>query len=119
MNVLVFGNIDLLNDSEAIKFAKTQVIENVSFQIINPNEDIPVFQNTQECLYILDVIQGITSVKVIDEKNLPKIILSPRNSAHDYDLAFQLKYLIKIGKISKFKIIGLPYAQKIDYSSIH
>ena len=48
-----------------------------------------------------------------------RIVLPPRNSVHDFDLGFQLKYLKKLGKLGKVTIIGLPQTGEIDYDSIH
>ena len=53
-----------------------------------------------------------------DEVGKGSIVLPPRNSVHDFDLGFQLKYLKKLGKLGKVTIIGLPQSGNVDYDSI-
>jgi hypothetical protein len=37
---------------------------------------------------------------------------------HDFDLAFQLRYLKKLGKLGEVTIIGIPQEGEIDYLRI-
>lgn len=115
MNVYVFGNRDVPGDEVAFRVAKNinGKIDGIDFVNVSPNEDLPF--NKEKGLVLLDVIEGIKSVTVLNEKNLDKLVLSKSVTAHDYDLGFQLKYLKKLGKISKLTIIGLPQKGKIDY----
>lgn len=118
MKILVFGNPDERQDNLALKVSeKLRDLTHISFQVISPNSDIPLPENMD--LYIIDTVMGIDKVTLITEKDLENIILSPRTTAHDYDLGFQLKYLTKIGKIKKIFIIGLPINGKVDYDLIH
>ncbi len=133
----VFGNPDVERDSLAIGVAKrlaaplrsTEVDSRTSrgakideeilsilakhwggktieWEFVKPNEDLP-FVGEEEVV-ILDVIEGINKVTVLTEKDLDKLVLPPRSSAHEYDLGFQLCYLKKLGKIKRVRIIGLP-----------
>lgn len=115
MKVYIFGNQDLEIDNKAFKVAEKLggKVNGVEFVTIKPNEDLP-FAGEREVV-IMDTIYGLSEIKVINEKNLDKFELSPRNSVHDFDLGFQLKYLKKLGKLGKVKIIGLPMNGKIDY----
>lgn len=118
MNLLIFGNEDHETDKLAIEVSKRLTpISSVILQIVKPNDDLPI--DSTKSVYILDTVIGIDQVTLITEKDLDKFILSPRNSAHDYDLGFQLKYLLKLGKINEISIIGLPESGNIDYDLIH
>lgn len=119
MKIYVLGNEDISFDNAAIKAAKQ--LENdfkeVNCVFVKPNEDVP-FVNEKNVL-ILDVVSGINKVEYIDDIDVDVFKLSPRYSAHDFDLNFQLRYLKKINKLGKVSIIGLPLGKSPDYSSIH
>jgi len=119
MKVYVFGNCDLEFDNNALKVIEKlgQELNTIEFIEIKPNQDI--FFGDESTVIILDVIEGLKDVQVFDEKHIDKLILSPRNSVHDFDLGFQLKYLKKLGKLKKVKIVGLPMTKDVDYNSIH
>lgn len=115
MKVYVFGNTDVPIDNNAILAAKKleNKIPGVSFVFVQPNEDVP-FVNEKK-IVILDTVQGIGQVELIQGKDIDKLISSPRGSVHDFDLAFQLKYLKKLGKIGEIFIIGLPQLGEVSY----
>ena len=121
MKVYVFGTENLENDSGALQVAKEIMsmvrVDGIEFVIVKPNEDLP-FDDGQN-LVIMDVVEGLTEVKLISDPELEKVVLPPRTTAHDFDLGFQLKYLRKLGKLGQVKIIGLPMTSKIDYNLIH
>ena len=116
MTVYVFGNEDFDLDNRVYELENRikKKIQGIEFMDVKPNEDIP---NKKE-LIILDTVQGIEKVTVIREKDLDKLIFSRSVSAHDFDLGFQLKYLIKLGKLKKVKIIGIPQTGEVDYLRI-
>jgi Ni,Fe-hydrogenase maturation factor len=118
IKVYVFGNQDLKNDNIAIKIAKELYgkIENINFVFVKPNEDLPFIN--EENVIIMDVVEKINDVRIITNSDFNKIILSPRTTAHDFDLGFQLRYLKKIGKLGEITIIGLPQKGKVDYLRI-
>ena len=118
MNIYLFGNQDHQQDSLAFKIAQQvkQQFPNLKFISIKPNEDLP-FEN-QEQVIIMDAVEGIFEITLITEKNIDKIQLPPRFSAHDFDLGFQLKYLQKLDKLKKFIIIGLPMNQRVSFKKI-
>lgn len=115
MKVYVFGNEDLSTDNAAIKFAgkMRDKLKGVEFIRINVNEDLP-FDNKEDVV-ILDTVMGIKQVTLINDEDLSKLVLSKSISAHDYDLAFQIKYLRKLGKLGKVTIVGIPMNSKVDY----
>lgn len=112
MVVLVFGNPDSKLDDRVFEVIKK--FQNINFEIININGDLPVSKN----LIILDTVVNIKNITVFTEKDLNRLTLSPRTTAHDYDLGFQLHYLYKIGKLKKITIIGIPQTGSINYSSL-
>lgn len=117
MRIYVFGNEDLEEDNVAFKVADkiSREFPGIEFIKIKPNQDIN-FDGEQ--VLLMDVVEGIGETTILDEKDLDKITLSPRMSAHDFDLGFQLKYLKKLGKLEKIKTIGLPMKKKINYERI-
>lgn len=121
MKIYVFGNEDLREDNLAFKVVRELGsdfrVKNVEFVTVRLNEDVPFIG--EKNVIIMDIVQGLDGIKVFDEKSFDKIILSPRISAHDFDLSFQLKYLKKLGKLGKITIIGLPQGGDINYNSLH
>jgi Ni,Fe-hydrogenase maturation factor len=118
MKVYVFGNRDIPEDKKAIEVAERleDAIEGVSFVFVGPNEDIP-FAGERHAV-VLDTVNGIRDVALIEGDEIDSLILSPRGSVHDFDLAFQLRYLKKIDKLGKTTIIGVPQQGEVDYSRI-
>jgi len=117
MKVYVFGNEDFAQDNLAFEVADklSNKIDSVSFIKIKPNEDLPFAG--EEFVTILDAVAGIDEVRVIED--VDKFTLAPRSTVHDFDLAYQLKYLKKIGKLKKVVIIGLPMKdEEVDYLRI-
>lgn len=117
-NVYVFGNEDVSFDSGPFAYVDrlTRDFPELHFIRVKPNEDLPFVG--QESVVIFDTMYGISEMQVVTEKDMQKIQLSPRTSVHDFDLAFQLKYLLKIGKLKHIQIIGLPMDQVIDYDQV-
>jgi Ni,Fe-hydrogenase maturation factor len=118
MKVYVFGNEYVPDDSKAIEVAREleDAIEDVSFVFVRPNEDVP-FVNERHVV-ILDTVQGLQDVALVTGDRLDGLILSPRGSVHDFDLAFQLRYLKKLNKLGKVTIVGIPQEGEIDYLRI-
>lgn len=118
MKVYVFGNEDVAEDNLVFKIIKNfkNKVQDINFIIIKPNEDLPFAY--EKDVVIIDTVLGINKIMIFDENNLDDLILSPRTSVHDFDLGFQLKYLKKIGKLERVKIIGLPQQGKIDYEIV-
>ena len=49
---------------------------------------------------------------------IDELISSPRGSVHDFDLAFQLRYLKKLNKLGEVTIIGIPQEGEVDHLRI-
>jgi Ni,Fe-hydrogenase maturation factor len=118
MEVYVFGNEHVAEDKRATDVAGELEgrIEGVSFVFVKPNEDLPFVDERR--VVILDTVQGIQDVALIGGDRIDGLILSPRGSVHDFDLAFQLKYLKKLNKLGEVTIIGIPQEGKVDYLRI-
>ena len=115
MNVYVFGNEYVAEDKRAIEVARELegTIEGISFVFVNPNEDAP-FVNERHVV-ILDTVQGLRDVTLVEGDGIDGLILSPRGSVHDFDLAFQLRYLKKLNRLGKVTIISIPQEGEVDH----
>jgi len=104
MKVFVFGNPDLDFDSFPLRILPRlkKQLPKIDFEIKDPNEEWEV----PEEIIIIDTVAGINKPTVFE--NLENFSAPPRVSAHDFDAYTNLKYLQKLGKIKKIKIIGLP-----------
>ena len=118
MKVYVFGNEDVPEDRKAIEVAERldRAIDRVSFTFVKPNEDVYFVDESH--VVILDTVRGIRDVALIEGDEIGELILSPRGSVHDFDLAFQLRYLRKINKLGDVTIIGVPQEGEVDYFRI-
>ncbi|NMB69736.1 hypothetical protein GYA27_00840 [candidate division WWE3 bacterium] len=123
MKVFVFGNIDVGTDNKPLQFLPRLIKDfpEIHFVEIKPNQDLPFDDETEnaDTFYILDTVEGLSEIRVLDESSVDKLSCSANSSVHDYDLGFQLRYLKKLGKINKIKILGIPMNVDIPYSSFH
>jgi hypothetical protein len=89
MNVYVFGNEYVAEDKRAIEVARELegAIVGISFVFVNPNEDVPFVD--QRLTVILDTVEEIQDVALVEGDRIDGLVLSPRGSVHDFDLAFQ------------------------------
>jgi Ni,Fe-hydrogenase maturation factor len=115
MRVYVFGNAHVADDKRAIEVAGDlqDSIEGISFAFVDPNEDLPF--GGERHVIILDTVQGIQDVTLFEGDIVDRLILSPRGSVHDFDLAFQLRYLKKLNRLREVTIIGIPQVGEVDY----
>ena len=104
MKVFVFGNPDLDFDSFPLRILPRlkKQLPKIDFEIKDPNEEWKV----PEEIIIIDTVAGINNPMVFE--SLESFSAPPRVSMHDFDAYTNLKYLQKLGKIKKIKIIGLP-----------
>lgn len=102
--IFVFGNEDLEMDSLPIKILPRlrEEFPSLDFVVNDPNEEWEV----PEEVWVLDTAVGIKDVTVFD--SLDKFSKPPRVGMHDFDALTNLRYLWKLGKIKKIKIIALP-----------
>ena len=107
MKILVFGNELVKEDSLAVKLIPRlkEQFPDIEFKHIDPCENLEA-EIEKGKLGILDVVQGIKKVIVI--KDIEQIKQDKIYSMHDFDLAFNLKILHKVGKLREVEIIGIP-----------
>jgi hypothetical protein len=115
MNVYLFGNEYVAEDKRAVEVAREleDTIEGISFVFVSPNEDVPFVDEPR--VVILDTVQGLQNVAVVGGNGVDGLLLSPRGSVHDFDLAFQLRYLKKLGKLGEVTVIGIPQKGEVDH----
>jgi Ni,Fe-hydrogenase maturation factor len=115
MKVYVFGNEYVAEDRRAIDVARELegTLDGISFVFVDPNADVP-FVGEQRVV-ILDTVQGTPDVALVEGGGIDELILSPRGSVHDFDLAFQLRYLKKLGKLEEVTLIGIPQEGEVDH----
>ncbi len=105
IKIYIFGNPLLPFDSLPIKLAPrlADALPDFEFIVADPNENLkPVNKE----LVIIDTVEGIDEVVVIDDIN--KIKTETIYSLHDFDLAYNLKLLKKLGELERVKIFGIP-----------
>ena len=123
MKVYVFGNQDYEQDSTAYDVVEIVKLEpwynefELEFINVKPNEDLPFIGEKR--VVILDVVKGISDVKLIMNEDIERLKLHDSSSVHDFDLGFQIMYLKKLKKLGDVFIIGIPFEGRIDYDSIH
>ena len=104
MIIFVFGNLDLAMDSFPLRILPQlrKKFPSIQFEVKDPNEewDVP------EELTIIDTVVGVKKVTIFD--TLEEFTAAPRFSMHDFDALANLRYLKKLGKLKKIKIIGVP-----------
>jgi Ni,Fe-hydrogenase maturation factor len=102
--IFVFGNINLENDSLPLRILPRlrKRFPDINFEIRDPNEEWEV----PDEFIIIDTIIGIKKIRIFE--TLEKFLSAPRVSMHDFDALTNLRYLFKLGKIKKIKIIGIP-----------
>src|SRR5215210_1199106 len=115
MKVYVFGNEYVAEDRRAIEVAKELegTLDGISFVFVDPNADVPFVDERH--VVILDTVQGIPDVALVEGGELEGLILSPRGSVHDFDLAFQLRYLKKLNRLGEVTIISIPQEGEVDH----
>ncbi len=109
--VYIVGNTLASEDSLPIKLLPRlkKLFPQHTFIEIDPNENfVP-----EECSIIIDNVHGIEEVKWFD--TLDEFVITKSVSPHDYDLGFHLQMLKKLGKLKRFKILGIPIqANKVE-----
>jgi Ni,Fe-hydrogenase maturation factor len=111
----IFGNPILDFDNLPLKIAPKleKLFPEINFIITDPSENLKPIDGE---LIIIDTVEGAKSAqggpasgwKVVLIDDVKKLETSKIYSLHDFDLAFNLKLLKKIGKLKKIKIFGVP-----------
>ncbi|MEY2703029.1 MAG: hypothetical protein RLY43_1667 [Bacteroidota bacterium] len=102
--IFVFGNADLEIDNLPLRILPKleEKFPEIDFVLKDPNEEWEV----SEEITILDTAIGIKEVVVFD--SLEKFGKVPTVGMHDFDALTNLRFLTKLGKIKKIKIIAIP-----------
>ena len=105
MKILVFGNPLVKDDSIPLRLLPRLEIKfpNIEFKEIDPTEEL---SEQGKHLIILDSVGEIERVMILD--SIEQLHTNKIYSMHDFDLAYNLKLLKKIGQINSVKIIGVP-----------
>lgn len=120
VKIYVFGNEDteldnkpfVLIDRLRVEKNLQDTINKVEFIKVGLNKDLP-FDNGENVI-LIDTVAGLPEITELTERDLDSISVSNSTSVHDFDLAFQLKYLKKLGKLGTVKIIGIPQDKDIS-----
>lgn len=75
---------------------------NIHFITLDPNEE----WNIPNPFIVIDTVVGLTDIHLF--RSLNEFGTSPTVSMHDFDALFNLRYLAKLGKLQKVRIIGIP-----------
>jgi Ni,Fe-hydrogenase maturation factor len=118
MKFYVFGNAYVAGDGRAVRVARELEgdIDGISFVFVKPNEDLPFVDERH--VVILDTVQGIREVTWLEGDIIDRLILGPLGSVHDFDLAYQLRYLKKLNRLGEVTIIGVPQEGEVDHLRI-
>jgi Ni,Fe-hydrogenase maturation factor len=118
MNVYVFGNEYVAEDKRAIEVARELegAIAGISFVFVSPNENA-LFVNERHVV-ILDTVEGLQDIALVEGDRIDGLIQSPRGSVHEFDLAFQLRYLKKLNMLGEVTIISIPQEGGVDHLRI-
>lgn len=102
--VYIFGNPDLPADSLPLRILPRlrEAFPVVTFVVRDPNEEWEI----PEEFVVIDTVAGIDRVKVFSD--LSAFAAAPRLTMHDFDALANLRYLLKLGKLKRIKIIGVP-----------
>lgn len=102
---LVFGNSEYEQDNAALKIIHklAERFPEHEFVHFDPTEG---FHETE--LYIIDVVRKLKHPVLITEKEIERLKDFPKVSIHDFDLTFNLKLYLMLGKIKTIRLIGIP-----------
>jgi hypothetical protein len=109
MKIFVFGNEDLKEDNLPLRILPQlkKYFPNIDFVLQDPNEEWEIENDSQNSeIVIIDTAVGIKEVTIFD--SLEKFVRPPRIGMHDFDALTNLRFLFKLGKIKKVKIIAIP-----------
>jgi len=108
--IYVFGNPLVKEDSLALKLAESLQgkAKGIEFKAVASLDEVKEREN----LYIMDVAFGLKKAEIIEDLN--KLEAGQPVSAHDFDLAMELKMLKKIGRLGKVRIIAIPAGYELE-----
>ncbi len=104
MKILYFGNYYFKEDRAAID-AVSRIKDKLNLDFIYCRTPESILDYMEDDIVVLDVAKNIENVS---EVNIDDLETKGLNTLHDFDIAFFLKVLKKIGKRTKVKIIAIP-----------
>ena len=113
MKILVFGNPLVEQDNTPIQLLPKlrQQFPNIEFKHLDSTENLQQETDQNKNLIILDTIQNTKTpitITLKTEQDFQKLELPKALTMHDFDLAYNLRLLKKVGLINQVKIIGIP-----------
>lgn len=104
MKILVFGNPLVGKDSLVLRILPElrKKFPEIEFEEVEPTEGL---EKHGKNLVILDAVEGIKKVMIID--SIEQLQTNRVCSMHDFDLAYNLKILKKLGLVDSVKVIGV------------
>ncbi|MDP2789961.1 MAG: hypothetical protein Q8O51_02425 [bacterium] len=105
MDVWVFGNIDLEEDSLPLKILPQLQRQrpDLTFRVRDPMEE---WDDVPDPLVVVDTVKGLEKVAVFTD--FDAFETAPAVSMHDLDLLSQLQFLKKVGKLGHVVVVGVP-----------
>ena|SRR3989344_488497 len=105
MTIYIFGNPIEPSDSLPIQIISQLKKEFPEITFIHADPTENWWQGENE-LVIMDTVVGIEKVTVFN--SLDEFEKQTQITPHDYDIYMDLQLMLKIGNVSKVKIIGIP-----------
>jgi Ni,Fe-hydrogenase maturation factor len=108
MKIYIVGNELVKEDSMPFRLLSDlqKAFPSFVFEEADPNENF----TPEEGSIIIDTVQGINDVTLFT--SLDAFESATNVSAHDYDLLFHLRLLIKLKKLSRVRVLGIPMDMK-------
>lgn len=105
MDVWIFGNLDLQEDSLPLRILPQLQRQrpDLTFRTRDPLEE---WDEVPDPFIIVDTVKGLERVQVFTD--LAAFANAPRVSMHDLDLLAQLQLLQKLGKLKHLTLVGVP-----------
>jgi len=113
--IYIVGNALVDEDSMPLRLMPLLQKEfpEIEFKELDPTENFPEDLNE---ISIIDTVKGLTTPEVFTD--IDQFINKKGVSMHDFDLAWEMKLMKKMGKLKKITIIGIPLQTKeIDKQS--
>ena len=103
-NIYIIGNPIVNRDNLPYLLLPklTKDFPDISFVLFDPTEELPI----QKSYIFIDAVEGIDTVTIFEDLTAFSQIKGV--SVHDFDLLTDLLLLIKLGKIKKISIVGIP-----------
>ncbi|MBR9693159.1 hypothetical protein GOV07_04505 [Candidatus Woesearchaeota archaeon] len=109
MKLLVLGNSALSFDNLALKVGGALKPEHEVIHLENP---LDLLEHDLEQAVIIDAAMGVKEPRLIED--LDRIKLGNLCSLHDFDMAFFMKLLKRIGQLDQVRIIALPMHATVE-----